>query len=85
MRFLRPRRSRADRPKESVMAGLCLAGLGLVVVLAFRVVDSLFSIQEIPGYVLGMVAVGYAAIFVGVVIIGVAVASRLFGPGRRSG
>jgi hypothetical protein len=85
MRFLRPRRFQENRPKESVMAGLCLTGLGVAVVLAFHVVDSLFSIREIPWYVLGLVAIGYAAIFVGVVIFIVAVASRLFGTGRRSG
>ncbi len=83
MRFLQPRRSRGYRPKESVIAGLCLAGLGTAVVLTFFIADILFSVQEIPAYILGMVAVGYAAIFVGVIIFIVAVASRLFGPGRR--
>ena len=70
------------RPKESVITGLCLVGVGSVAVLVVRLADSVFSVQ---GYVLGMDAVGYSAIFVGVMIIIVAVASHLFGPRPQNG
>ena len=68
--------------KASVVTGLSLAGIGVLVVVVLRLLGDVWPAQGLPNLLLGLMAVGYAAIFVGIMILLVGVLSHVFGANR---
>ena len=64
--------------KGSVVTGLSLAGVGVLVVVVLRLLGDVWPAPGLPNIVLGLMAVGYAAIFVGIMILLVGVFSHVF-------
>ena len=64
--------------KGSVVTGLSLAGVGVLVVVVLRLLGADWPAQGLPNILLGLMAVGYAAIFVGIMILLVGVFSHVF-------
>ena len=61
-----------------VVTGLSLAGIGVLVVASLRLLRDVWPAQGLPNLLLSLVAVGYAAIFVGIMILVVGVLSQVF-------
>ena len=68
--------------KASVVTGLSLAGIGLLVVVVLRLLSDVWAAEGLPNILMGLMAVGYAAIFVGIMILLVGVLSHVFGASR---
>jgi len=64
--------------RTSVVTGLSLAGIGVLVVASLRLLSDVWPAQGLPNLLLSLVAVGYAAIFVGIMILVVGVLSQVF-------
>jgi len=69
--------------KGSVVTGLSLAGVGVLVVVVLRLLGDDWPAQGLPNILLGLMAVGYAAIFVGIMILLVGVLSHVFRASRQ--
>ncbi len=68
--------------KGSLVTGLSLAGIGVLVVVSLRLLSDIWPAQGLPNILIGLMAVGYAAIFVGIMILLVGVLSRVFRASR---
>ncbi len=64
--------------KGSLVTGLSLAGMGVLVVVVLRLLGDVWTAQGLPNILIGLMAVGYAAIFVGILILLVGFLSHLF-------
>ncbi len=64
--------------KGSVVTGLSLAGMGVLVVVVLRLLSDVWPATGLPNLLLSLWAVGYAAIFVGIMILLVGVSSHVF-------
>ena len=64
--------------KGSVVTGISLAGVGVLVVVVLRLLGDDWPAQGLPNILLGLMAVGYAAIFVGIMILLVGVFPHVF-------
>ena len=64
--------------KGSLVTGLSLAGIGVLVVVVLRLLSDVWPAPGLPNLLLSLWAVGYAAIFVGIMIFFVGVLSRVF-------
>ena len=69
--------------RASIVTGLSLAGIGLLVVVPLRLLSEGWPAPGLPNLLLSLVAVGYAAIFVGIMILVVGVLSHVFRANRR--
>ena len=68
--------------KTSVVTGLSLAGIGGLVVVPLRLLSNYWSAPGLPNILIGLMAVGTAAIFVGIMILLVGVLSHVFRSNR---
>ena len=64
--------------RASVVTGLSLAGIGVLVVVVLRLLGVVWNAQGLPNILIGLMAVAYAAIFVGIMILLVGVFSHVF-------
>ncbi len=68
--------------RAAVATGLSLAGIGVLVVVSLRLLSDVWPAQGLPNILIGLMAVGYAAIFVGMMILLVGVFSHVFDGNR---
>ncbi len=68
--------------KNSVVTGLSLAGIGVLVVVPLRLLIDFWPAPGLPNILIGLMAVGTAAIFVGIMILLVGVLSHVFRANR---
>ena len=68
--------------RAAVATGLSLAGIGVLVVVVLNLLGDVWGVQGLPNILMGLMAVGYAAIFVGIMILLVGVLSRVFRASR---
>ncbi len=68
--------------KGSLVTGLSLAGIGVLVVVVLRLLSDVWPAPGLPNILIGLTAVAYAAIFVGIMILLVGVLSHVFGASR---
>ena len=68
--------------RAAVATGLSLAGIGVLVVVVLILLGDVRGAQGLPNILMGLMAVGYAAIFVGIMILLVGVLSRVFRASR---
>lgn len=69
--------------RASIVTGLSLAGIGLLAVVPLHLLSEGWPAPGLPNLLLSLVAVGYAAIFVGMMILVVGVLSHVFRANRR--
>jgi hypothetical protein len=65
------------RHKAPIALGLILIAAGALPVASFQVIDRLLHPQHFPSAIIGIVALGYAAIFLGLIVLAWGIVSWL--------
>ena len=70
--------------KGSIAFGLILMAVGALPVVIMLAAEGFLSPQDYPSFLIGIVAIGYGAVFLGAIVLALRISPWLFGSGRES-